>query len=418
MPRTAGRVARSVWALLLALVFGGCVGTAVPTTTTTTTTTTSTTTTTTTTIVVTTTAAPTTTTLAPVTVDSSLPAAESRSVIPWEDVGADWVLALYSGAIYPEPGPSVLYLVSPGGTLYEIMAWRAGRPAPVTIDDWSPDQRRALLRYGGFSDLHVEARVISLYSGEEITLDAVIESSEIAVGFAGANGERIVKYTDDGSEETLELLYADGSLYSELFSQRSSSLAPVTWLADLDGTSFIVGNRNGLFVYSDQGDYVRTLDSNGVGCRPIRWWDQATILVSCIPRRVSNAGGTYWQLWLVPSDGGVALNLTNVPANPGEADYGYTDAWWTDTQVYLQWSGGCAMARVDRLYGGGSLWVEVSGQQLVIGTDGTNLMLHMWDRCDERNGMLRLVSPYGEVVANLFPRIEGVYGVISAVMVE
>ncbi len=411
MLKTAGKAVRSSWALLLASILGACVG-ATATTTSTTTTTTSTTTTT----VATTTVATTTTTMAPVTVFPSLPAAESRSLVPWSDVGAGWVLALYSGSVYPESGPTVLYLVSPDGILYEILAWEAYEPAPLVIDDWSPVQERALLRYGGFPNLHKGIRLLSLESGDETSLIVVPESSEISARLTEPTGSNILKYLDDGSEETLEVLYPDGAVYSLLTSQPSDSLVPLTWLSSAAGSPVVIGDADGLHVFSIRGDRLSDLDAPGEGCRPASWWDEETILASCIPRRVANAGGVYRQLWLVPLDGGVALNLTSVPASPGEDDFGYLDAWRAGDQVYMQWTGGCSEARVDLLYGGGVLPVQAEGQQQIIGVEGANLMLHMWDGCDELHGNVRLVSPDGEVLATLFPRFEGVYGVVSAVM--
>lgn len=406
---------RGSWALVPVVVLAGCVGSGATTTTSTTSTSTTTTEVTTTTRVVTT-VAPTTTTLAPVTDHPNLPAAESRSVVPWWQVDGSWVLALYSGATDAEPGPTVLYLASPEGQLFEMGAWDAGEPGPLTIEDWSPERRRVLLQYGGFSDLHKEIRVLPLDIGDESTPIVAPELSEIAAGFVPPFGTQLVQYRNDNSDETLEIVGEDGSPVATLASQPPDALAPLTWLFDPEGTTVVVGDRYGLHVLSNLGDFVRELDSPGEACRPVRWWDEATVLASCIPREMAWAGESYHQLWLVPLDGGVALNLTIVPGSPGASDFGYTDARQAGGEVYLQWRGDCPAAHLELLFGGGSFAVEASGQQVVIGVVESGLMLHMWDGCTIDRGTVRLVSPDGEVLSELFPRFQGVEGVVSAVM--
>ncbi len=61
--------------------------------------------------------------------------------------------------------------------------------------------------------------------------------------------------------------------------------------------------------------------------------------------------------------------------------------------------------------------MQASGQQFVVGTGDSGIVLRMWDGCDRLHGSLRLVSPEGEVLVTLIPPGEGVFGVLSAVMV-
>ena len=70
----------------------------------------------------------------------------SRDGVPWERVGAGWVLAQYVSAP-PEggSGPAALYLISPGGTRYKLANWPNWRSAPQLVA-WSPDGKRALFQ--------------------------------------------------------------------------------------------------------------------------------------------------------------------------------------------------------------------------------------------------------------------------------
>src|SRR5579859_6749211 len=73
-------------------------------------------------------------------------ASTTRVAVPWHQVGAGWVLTQYTTA-RPQggSGPVTLYLISPGGTKYQLAYWPAGRTAPQLLA-WSPDGKRALLQ--------------------------------------------------------------------------------------------------------------------------------------------------------------------------------------------------------------------------------------------------------------------------------
>src|SRR5213592_4380933 len=74
------------------------------------------------------------------------PASSARLAgVPWNRVGPGWVLAQYTTAA-PEggkAGPVTLYLISPGGTRYQLARWPDSRTAPGLVA-WSPDGKRAL----------------------------------------------------------------------------------------------------------------------------------------------------------------------------------------------------------------------------------------------------------------------------------
>src|SRR5580658_8907600 len=59
--------------------------------------------------------------------------------VPWNRVGPGWILAQYTSA---RPGgssaPLELYLISPGGTKYQLARWPNSQTAPYLVA-WSPD---------------------------------------------------------------------------------------------------------------------------------------------------------------------------------------------------------------------------------------------------------------------------------------
>ena len=73
----------------------------------------------------------------------------AQASVPWDRVGAGWVLAQYASAL-PEggSGPAALYLISPGGTRYRLVRWPDWRSAPQLVA-WSGDGRRAAARSRG-----------------------------------------------------------------------------------------------------------------------------------------------------------------------------------------------------------------------------------------------------------------------------
>ena len=83
-------------------------------------------------------------TAATVGVAAARPAAgTARASVPWNRVGAGWVLTQYtSAAPAGRTGPAELYLISPSGTRYQLASWPNWRFAPQLVA-WSPDGQRA-----------------------------------------------------------------------------------------------------------------------------------------------------------------------------------------------------------------------------------------------------------------------------------
>ncbi len=91
----------------------------------------------------------------------------ARASVPWDRVGAGWVLAQYASAP-PEggSGPAALYLISPGGTRYQLASWPDWRFAPQLVA-WSGDGKRALFQVfsgkGGVEQLTLATGQVSTF---------------------------------------------------------------------------------------------------------------------------------------------------------------------------------------------------------------------------------------------------------------
>ena len=369
--------------------------------------------------VTTTTVGPTTTTtLAPVTTHPGLPSALSRSLIPMDDIDEGWVVVIYSAdttSPYAD-GPSVMYLVSPEGDRYELAAFQAGGS--------EPDQVGNLSNNG--------THVVTVLS-DQVSHDTYVMSLDIATG-----SQRVIQYVEGGvsisttlptgrdvvilhttfspTMDNLEVYRVNGSRFADIISL-PSQFPGLTWLYGLDGTYLLVGDTTGLLVYSNDGTYVRSLDTPPGYCEPVRWWDETTILAACIPQDVLDNLGFYHVLWLIPLDGSPGQPLTAPPpANWDVVEFGHADAWRAGGQTILQWWGDCAARGIQVLQPGGTgdwLTVEPSGSHWIHAQAGNDLVIHSIPGCGDYYGPVSLIRPNGSLVRTLVPQIAGYQGVIA-----
>jgi TolB protein len=298
----------------------------------------------------------------------------ARASVPWSHVGPGWVLAQYTSAPPGEgvgTGPAELYLISPGGTRYELARWPDWRTAPVLLA-WSPDGRRALFQVfsgkGGVEQL-------TLATGQRSTF--VLQGFATPIGYTTPDGLNIVAGRPSGAGTSLARYSLSGRLTRTLgYSADGQVLyAPA-------GTEFVTGASTGLKLVSNGGALIRRLPVPGTStnsCNPARWWDSGTVLASCAP---PNTAGP--QLWLVPLSGGRPTALTP-PRGAKTHDLGDFDAWSLPSGLYLQSAGACGTLQIFRQARNGSVTLvtvpHTEGDNHVLTALGSRLLIQAPTSC-------------------------------------
>lgn len=362
-------------------------------------------------------------TLAPVTTHPGLPAAISRSLIPWNQVDEGWVVVRYEATTtsYAELGPYVIYLVSPDGDLYEIRAFTESDPIVGEVEAFSNDGRQVVLQL--IDRVSHDRSVVSL-SLERGLYRTVLELGEAyaTLDTTLPTGRDVVVLREDipTSTDYLEIYRTNGDLFSTIATKPAGGFH-FTWLYSLDGTEIVVNDGNGpdLDVYSNSGAHQRTL-ANPAGsglCKPVRWWDSETILAGCVDSSVLTANGHYHELWLIPYNGDPAVAFTaGTPGGWMVSDFGYANAWGQDPPI-LQWHGDCAAGALESLsqmdLSTTPVSVAVSGTHFVQARAGDDLVVHSIVGCGDHYGPVSLIRPDGSLVRTLVPSITGYIGVTS-----
>lgn len=372
----------------------------------------------------------TTTTLAPVTVLPGVPSAESRSNIPWSQVDEGWVVVRYDAtpSDFSREGPWIIYLVDPGGTLYEIRAFTTSDAIVGELQGFANDGRQVVLEMVRRSDHERRVASLSLTSGLWRTVLPLPTAYSDLDTTLPTGRDIVVSWSDfDTHTDTLEIYRQDGTLYSTIASRPSMGFS-YTWLYALDGTSIFVGDPDSdeILEYSNTGTYLQTLNTGQTSlvypgnCDPIRWWNTSTILAGCIPTTVEANGGNYRVLWLVDVNGAAPTRLTAIPSNPDVVEFGHADAWRAGGATLLQWYGDCGAQGIQVLGAGYSVsWlpddpaINGGGNRWIHAQDGNRLVIHSTFGCGDSFGPVSLIAADGSLVRTLVPYIPGYFGVTS-----
>jgi TolB protein len=377
------------------------------------------------------------------TVDPNLPPAFSGRDIPWDQVGAGWYLVLYdSSRANPETeadvreGPVVLYLVDGVGQRYEVASW---------LDGWRPDglidgTANVALLVGTGSNLDERVfATVDLVTGVTTTVHTVgfPENSYgmyESVTLTRPGGENLVVYGSDGATEWLERRSSGGDVLSRIYEQPyTDELSALGWMYGYEGTSIVVSHRGGMTIVSNTGEVLEEIWSpEETRCQPVRWWDTDTLLAACYGRSANsapiddtgNVHNHYGRIWLLETDGSTGAALTEYPeAPPIVVDFGYHDAWPTDTAVFMQWSGDCGAASVAILQADGTgefidvstpPTIQVDGEEMVDIVD-ERIAVYGWQGCDGWIGTLFVTTLEGEYLHDLVPVINDGRGAIGVV---
>jgi hypothetical protein len=285
------------------------------------------------------------------------PQALSPQEIPWDEVGAGWLLVRYKRAFSGEGGwdstvPEALFLIGPENTTYAVGAWDGKE-----ILAWSPEGRRILT----FDDT---LQVIDLRDGTEAVIPADLPAGDghgIAARFTRPTGrDVVVRVVDWNDHVLLECLAVDGTLFARLAdfdlpsyddSDPEYVAVGITWLYGPSGTEIVTATSDGIRLLSNLGTVIRPLDTPGLGCTLNRWWDEGSVLAACYDRDWA-ASSCWYQgptpggrsLWSVPTDGSAATRLTPKPECTTQLPQNaptYQDALRLGATVVAQWGGCC-----------------------------------------------------------------------------
>jgi len=296
----------------------------------------------------------------------------ARASVPWDRVGAGWVLAQYASAP-PEggSGPAALYLISPGGTKYQLASWPDWRFAPQLVA-WSGDGKRALFQVfsgkGGVEQLTLATGQVSTF---------VLQGDATPIGYTTPHGLNIVAGQPAGSGTSLARYSLSGRLARPL---GYSSDGQVLYMSS--GTGFVTGTSYGLRLVSNSGAQIRELPVPGTSansCNPVRWWNSGTVLASCAPPHSAIA-----ELWLVPVSGARPTALTP-RRSASSGDLGDLDAWQLPGGLYLQAAGPCGVLQIFRQARGGAITLvtvpHTMGDNRVLTALGSRLLIQAPTSC-------------------------------------
>jgi hypothetical protein len=283
--------------------------------------------------------------------------------VPWQSVGAGWVLDTYSTGTYAKPAPTTLYLVSPAGAKYALLTWPASATTPA-LEAWAGDKTEALFR------LYSPSGQLDGYGGLNLmtaamTRVAFADPTISPVGYTLPDGQQILGITQSGSVSTIARYTQAGALVQTL----ATGPDAVGAVYSPDGTALAVPAPGGLQLVSNAGGVLRNLPVPGVGtksqCQPVRWWNATTILAGCN------------GLWLVPSGGAKPTELT--PVRKASFDLGDIDAWQLPSGLYLQSLGACGTLELNKQASDGSVTaVTVPGMTMspvVVTASGARLLV-------------------------------------------
>jgi hypothetical protein len=297
---------------------------------------------------------------------AALPAGHVGSLaqVPWQNVGPGWALAEYTTGDEKTAAPVTLYLIDPAGGMYRIYKWPA-TTQPWRLLGWSGDTTRAL--FGdqiGADRTQATFHELTLRSGELTTFTLPLNTA--TVGYTRPDGLNILAWVDQR-----ETRYSrTGVLQAVLVSGGDFDA-----ISSPDGLTAVVSGGYGVTLASNAGGIIRQLpipgaDPNLGECEPMRWWNSATVLVSCKTSRVGQ------RVWLVPLSGAPPQALTPVRDGTGP-DLGDIDAFQLPSGLYVDalGSSGSFIGKQDAS-GNVTMVSDASqGATLVVATAGGRMLL-------------------------------------------
>ncbi|MEO6501883.1 MAG: hypothetical protein ABIQ09_08215 [Jatrophihabitantaceae bacterium] len=272
-----------------------------------------------------------------------------RSEIPWSQVGPGW--HLISSAATSKASTALLYLVNPIGGRYLISEVAADN----FIHAWSPDGRRALLSQ--LADDHTTFTELELATGQ-VLRTFNLDQHPYFVSYSRPTGQAILVDAPTGKKTAageptfaLQRFGTDGRL-QQTYPDELPGLGKLVGnsaLYSLNGAELLIGGQNGVALLANDGHLIRTLPAPAglTECRPIKWWDAATVLMRCT-HEIKETGGLPTELFLQPVAGGSPTKLGGSVA----ASHSFVDAWPYSGGLLLREGASCGPGKLDVLRNG------------------------------------------------------------------
>jgi hypothetical protein len=339
--------------------------------------------------------------------------------VPWSQVGAGWMLAMWSPAVSvapgetppagspsPETAPETLYLVNPAGGRYAIATFPSTPDQPGELEDWSGDGSHALFAAGGAGSPTTIITEVDLHTGARTTF--TVNDSSVAPRYTRPDGKAVLLTVQNHGLARVDLAGKPQLTYP---TDKLAGTFHGQYLSTPDGTQLVLGTGSGLALMGNDGTVGKALPVAGeTSCSPVRWWDDGAkiVLANC------SAANQPQRLWLVPIDGSAPSALTAPITDPSAHDSGDVDAWQLPAGTYVQYLGGCGAIHLGKLNADGTVSkvsvpnVDPDHSIYVIGVHGGNLDLQaMVAGCGPAQSLLDYDPVAGTATVLLGPPLNG-----------
>ncbi len=361
------------------------------------------------------------------TVHPLLPKVQPMKADLWSQTDDGWTLGRYRAARDEADGsrvesPTVLYLVAPDGTTYEVpvpesMRRYDGREATWTLRDWLPGQSRVVVTlYDPMKEVSDDAPtarlVVDLATGEELVAydrfrDHVLllPGGRTFVVRDREDGLRLAQVHDRDGVHLAEIGPFDG--------------APVVSGWAWSGGVGVDPSRTQLLVATSEGMSAFELPAlrqlaipaapapAQAPCGPYSWLEQGRLVVRCADGGVDAAGFLSSQLFVLNLGDGSSRRLTDAE---GQDESEVTSVWQVGSQVVVGRAvndGDCGRDLALVSPDGTQTPIGGVGGFMADGVQGDRLVGATWACVDADGGDYVRVDPRTGQVATIAPRVGG-----------
>lgn len=354
-----------------------------------------------------------------------LPDVEPMTNDLWAQTDADWMLGRYTATKDEADGssmesPTVLYLLAPDGTAYEVTVPEVLLPTDATMSDWQltdwrPGDSRAVFRApempGDGGDSMAPLLVIDLATGEELVSYPAWDNVVLLPG------DRTLVVRSDGSLTVAQIHDRDGYHLQEI---GPFDRPPYVegwpgsrgWAVDPTRTQLLLETPDGTSVF-DLAD-VKQLEMPPIPapaqapCQPVSWLEHNRLVVRCA--ELQDVGGQQEvgsYLWIANLGDGSTRRLT---AAETQDDSVVAEAWQVGENVVvnLMHSAPLCGQEIAVVAGDGAQNVVPGTESLLVRGVRGGLLIGETYSCDagQYRGLVSLDVATGRV-SLVLPRVEG-----------